>query len=102
MATFFVKNKNLSEQIANINKPLYQFLLNKWYFDELYESRPAAALDCIVKTNFEDESIDFHTKVSNGFRTLAKKSDKWVIVNGSLDINQISEIIWKSVEQLFD
>ena len=55
-----------------------------------------------IETNFEDESIDFHTKVSNGFRTLAKKSDKWVIVNGSLDINQISEIIWKSVEQLFD
>jgi NADH-quinone oxidoreductase subunit L len=33
----FVKNKNLSEQIANVNKPLYQFLLNKWYFDELYD-----------------------------------------------------------------
>ncbi len=33
----FLKNKNLSEQIANINKPLYHFLLNKWYFDELYD-----------------------------------------------------------------
>jgi len=33
----FVKNKNLPEQIANINKPLYQFLINKWYFDELYD-----------------------------------------------------------------
>ena len=33
----FVKNKNLPKQIANINKPLYDFLLNKWYFDELYE-----------------------------------------------------------------
>ena len=33
----FVKNKNLPELIANNNKPLYQFLLNKWYFDELYE-----------------------------------------------------------------
>ena len=34
----FVKNKKLPEQIANINKPLYQFLLNKWYFDELYDA----------------------------------------------------------------
>ena len=34
---FFVKNKNLPEQIANVNKPLYNFLLNKWYFDELYD-----------------------------------------------------------------
>ena len=33
----FLKNKNLPEQIANVNKPLYQFLINKWYFDELYE-----------------------------------------------------------------
>ena len=33
----FIKNKNFPEQIANINKPLYDFLLNKWYFDELYE-----------------------------------------------------------------
>ena len=33
----FVKNKNLPELIVNNNKPLYQFLLNKWYFDELYE-----------------------------------------------------------------
>ena len=33
----FVKNKNLSNQIANVNKPLHQFLINKWYFDELYD-----------------------------------------------------------------
>ncbi len=33
----FVKNKRLPEQIVTINKPLYNFLLNKWYFDELYD-----------------------------------------------------------------
>ena len=33
----FIKNKKLPEQIATINKPLYNFLLNKWYFDELYD-----------------------------------------------------------------
>jgi NADH-quinone oxidoreductase subunit L len=33
----FVKNKEIPEQIANLNKPLYDFLINKWYFDELYE-----------------------------------------------------------------
>ena len=33
----FIKNKNLTNQIANVNKPLYNFLLNKWYFDELYD-----------------------------------------------------------------
>ncbi|MDA9178143.1 NADH-quinone oxidoreductase subunit L [Candidatus Pelagibacter sp.] len=33
----FVKNKILPETIARINQPLYKFLVNKWYFDELYE-----------------------------------------------------------------
>ena len=33
----FVKNTNLVKQIVEINKPLHQFLINKWYFDELYE-----------------------------------------------------------------
>ena len=34
----FVKNKNFSTQIVNINKPLYDFLFNKWYFDEIYDA----------------------------------------------------------------
>ena len=32
----FVKNKEITNQIAETNKPLYNFLVNKWYFDELY------------------------------------------------------------------
>ena len=32
----FVKNKELPDQFAQLNKPLYNFLVNKWYFDELY------------------------------------------------------------------
>jgi len=33
----FVKNKELPNQFAQSNKPLYNFLVNKWYFDELYD-----------------------------------------------------------------
>jgi NADH-quinone oxidoreductase subunit L len=33
----FNKNKELPSKIANMNKPLYKFLVNKWYFDELYD-----------------------------------------------------------------
>jgi NADH-quinone oxidoreductase subunit L len=32
----FVKNKEIPNQFAQLNKPLYNFLVNKWYFDELY------------------------------------------------------------------
>ena len=33
----FVKNKKFVDEMAKANQPLYKFLLNKWYFDELYE-----------------------------------------------------------------
>ena len=32
----FVINKELPAELAKSNKPLYDFLVNKWYFDELY------------------------------------------------------------------
>ena len=32
----FVKNKDITNWLVNENKPLYNFLINKWYFDELY------------------------------------------------------------------
>ena len=33
----FVINKKVPEVIVNMNKPLYKFFLNKWYFDEMYD-----------------------------------------------------------------
>ena len=33
----FIKNKKIVHSIVNSNKPLYLFLKNKWYFDELYD-----------------------------------------------------------------
>ena len=32
----FIKHKNLINAIVKNNEPLYKFLINKWYFDELY------------------------------------------------------------------
>ena len=34
---YALKNKELTRKIADTNKPLHNFLINKWYFDELYE-----------------------------------------------------------------
>jgi len=33
----FVKNIKIVDEIVNMNKPFYNFLKNKWYFDEFYE-----------------------------------------------------------------
>ena len=34
---FFIKNQKITDDIVNGNLPLYNFLKNKWYFDELYD-----------------------------------------------------------------
>ena len=34
---FFIKNKKITNDIVKGNLPLYNFLKNKWYFDELYD-----------------------------------------------------------------
>jgi NADH-quinone oxidoreductase subunit L len=33
---FYIRDKTLPRRVADMNQPAYQFLLNKWYFDELY------------------------------------------------------------------
>jgi NADH-quinone oxidoreductase subunit L len=34
---YFISNSKILEEFKNTNSPLYHFLLNKWYIDELYE-----------------------------------------------------------------
>jgi NADH-quinone oxidoreductase subunit L len=34
---FYLRRPDIPEQLARQQEPLYQFLLNKWYFDELYD-----------------------------------------------------------------
>ncbi len=44
---FYIWNPSLPAKVAEANRPLYLFLLNKWYFDEIYDAifvRPAQAL----------------------------------------------------------
>jgi len=43
----YIRNPQAPERLAQTHYPLYQFLLNKWYFDELYDLifvRPAKAI----------------------------------------------------------
>jgi NADH-quinone oxidoreductase subunit L len=57
----FVKNKDLPDQISKVNKPLYQFLLNKWYFDELYNTlfvEPSKRLGLFLWKFFDIKLID--------------------------------------------
>jgi NADH-quinone oxidoreductase subunit L len=34
---FYIRNTSLPGKLATMHLPIYQFLLNKWYFDEIYD-----------------------------------------------------------------
>ena len=78
----FVKNKNLPEQIANINQPLYQFLLNKWYFDELYDVlfvKPSKKFGIFLWKFFDLKIIDGFGPdgISNIIKKFSVKANKF-------------------------
>jgi len=57
----FVENKNLPNQFVQSNKPLYNFLVNKWYFDELYNLifiQPSKKIGLFFWKTFDVKIID--------------------------------------------
>ena len=57
----FVRNNRLTERIVSVNTPLYNFLLNKWYFDEFYDSiliRPCKKIGLFLWKIFDVKIID--------------------------------------------
>ena len=64
----------MPEQFVKINKPLYQFLINKWYFDELYDYifvKPSKKLGLFLWKFFDLKIIDGFGP--DGISTLIKK-----------------------------
>lgn len=58
---FYIKNTDLPKKLAAQHHHLYYFLLNKWYFDELYEVifvRPAMWLGTILWKKGDGSIID--------------------------------------------
>ena len=62
---FYVWDPKMPSRVAEANRPLYLFLLNKWYFDEIYDAifvNPAKALGRFLwkrgDTNIIDGSIN--------------------------------------------
>ena len=57
----YVWDKAAPARIAELNRPLYLFLLNKWYFDEIYDAifvRPAKALGRFLWKRGDGATID--------------------------------------------
>jgi NADH-quinone oxidoreductase subunit L len=58
---FYVWDPAMPRRVAETNRPLYLFLLNKWYFDEIYDFlfvRPAKALGHLLWKRGDGDVID--------------------------------------------
>ena len=69
----YIKNENILENFKKLNQPLYNFLLNKWYFDELYDyvfTRPAKAIGSFFWSKGDIKLIDGFGP--NGFAKIIK------------------------------
>ncbi|UWP94292.1 NADH-quinone oxidoreductase subunit L [Aliiroseovarius crassostreae] len=68
---FYIVNPSLPKRLANTFPAIYQFLLNKWYFDELYDAifvKPAFAIGRFLWKRGDGNTIDgFLNGVAMGF-----------------------------------
>jgi len=58
---FYIRRRDIPASLAKINHEVYEFLLNKWYFDELYELifvRPAKWLGRLLWKTGDGRIID--------------------------------------------
>ena len=58
---FYIRKPHLPKMLAEQQAPLYNFLLNKWYFDELYDFifvRPAVAIGRLLWKKGDTATID--------------------------------------------
>ena len=58
---FYIWNPEMPKRWAEAQRPLYLFLLNKWYFDEIYDAifvRPASALGRFLWKRGDENTID--------------------------------------------
>jgi len=58
---FYIVNPSLPKRLAENQRPLYLFLLNKWYFDEIYDAifvNPAKKLGAFLWKRGDGNVID--------------------------------------------
>ncbi len=69
---FYLKKTDLPQKLAKATKPIYRLLLNKWYFDEIYEMalvKPTKKLGDFLWKFFDMKIVD---GVPNGLAALCR------------------------------
>ena len=76
----YIRNPAVPGRLAATNPGLYQFLLNKWYFDELYDTifvKPALWVGRSLWKGFDDWLID--ETLSEGLGRRVQNVTSWVV-----------------------
>ena len=78
----FIKNKKILKELINKNQFIYKFLLNKWYFDELYDLifvKPAKAIGSFLWKSGDIKTIDRFGPdgISKIVKIISKKATKF-------------------------
>ncbi len=76
----YIRAPDMPKRLAETNPGLYQFLLNKWYFDELYDLifvRPALWIGRLLWTRFDDQLID--QTITEGLGRRVQGVTAWVV-----------------------
>ena len=76
----YIRRPDVPGKLAAANPGLYQFLLNKWYFDELYNTifvRPALWIGNAVWKGFDDWLVD--GKIAEGLGRRVQNVTSWVV-----------------------
>ena len=76
----YIKRPDVPGRLAAANPGLYKFLLNKWYFDELYNTifvRPALWVGNAIWKGFDDWLVD--GKIAEGLGRRVQNVTSWVV-----------------------
>lgn len=76
----YIRRPDVPGRLAATNPGLYRFLLNKWYFDELYDTifvRPALWIGRAFWKGFDDWLID--ERLSEGLGRRVQNVTSWVV-----------------------
>jgi NADH-quinone oxidoreductase subunit L len=76
----YIRRPEMPARLAAANPGLYKFLLNKWYFDELYNTifvKPALYIGRAVWRGFDDQLID--STLTEGVGRRVQNVTSWVV-----------------------
>ncbi len=76
----YIRRPDVPGRLAATNPGLYKFLLNKWYFDELYNTifvRPALWIGNAIWKGFDDWLVD--GKLAGGLGRRVQNVTSWVV-----------------------